>query len=43
MARAYDEALAKGVGAIAIDGVLIDVATVRAQANVLQRAALIGM
>ncbi len=43
MAAAYDKALAQGVGAIAIDGVLVDVATVRAQANVLQRAALMGL
>lgn len=43
MTAAYARALEQGVGAIAIDGVLIDVATVRAQANILQRAELMGL
>lgn len=43
MTAAYDKALRDGVGAIAMDGVVVDVATVRAQANVLKRAALMGL
>lgn len=40
---AYAKALAEGVGAIAIDGVLIDVATVRAQAEILRKAELMRL
>ena len=43
MATAYAQALARGEGAVAIDGSLVDVATVRAQAGILARADLIGM
>jgi citrate lyase subunit beta / citryl-CoA lyase len=40
---AYMEALANGLGAIAVDGKMIDVAVVRSLRNVLQKADLIGM
>lgn len=40
---AYTEALASGIGAIAIDGKMIDVAVVRSLRNVIQKADLIGM
>ncbi|GAC1429244.1 MAG: CoA ester lyase [Ktedonobacteraceae bacterium] len=38
---AYNESLAKGLGAVAIDGKMIDVAVVRSLRNVLQKADLI--
>ncbi len=40
---AYTEALAKGLGAIAVDGKMIDVAVVRSLRNVIRKADLIGM
>jgi citrate lyase subunit beta/citryl-CoA lyase len=40
---AYTEALARGLGAIAVDGKMIDVAVVRSLRNVIQKADLIGM
>src|SRR5437763_5359906 len=40
---AYTEALARGLGAIAVDGKMIDVAVVRSVRNVIQKAELIGM
>lgn len=40
---AYAEAQASGLGAVAIDGKMIDVAVVRSLRNVLQKAELIGM
>ncbi len=40
---AYQEALAKGLGAVAIDGKMIDVAVIRSLRNVLRKADLIGM
>ncbi len=40
---AYAEALASGLGAIAIDGKMIDVAVIRSLRNVIQKADLIGM
>ena len=40
---AYDEALAQGLGAIAVDGVMVDAASVRMLQNVIDRADLIGM
>jgi citrate lyase subunit beta/citryl-CoA lyase len=40
---AYTEALAQGLGAIAVDGKMIDVAVVRSLRNVIQKADLIGM
>jgi len=43
MAAAYAKALEQGLGSIALDGSLVDVATVRAQSGILHRADLIGM
>jgi len=43
VAKAYAEAEAEGQGAIAIDGVLIDVASVRGLRNIVVKADLIGM
>lgn len=40
---AYTEALAKGIGAVAIDGKMIDVAIIRSVRNVIQKADLIGL
>ncbi len=40
---AYTEALARGLGAIAVDGKMIDVAVVRSLRNVIRKANLIGM
>ena len=40
---AYTEALANGLGAIAVDGKMIDVAVVRSLRNVIQKADLIGI
>lgn len=40
---AYAEALANGLGAVAIDGKMVDVAVVRSLRNTLQKAELIGM
>lgn len=40
---AYQEALANGLGAVAIDGKMIDVAVVRSLRNVIRKADLIGM
>jgi citrate lyase subunit beta/citryl-CoA lyase len=40
---AYTEALANGLGAVAIDGKMIDVAVVRSLRNTLQKAEMIGM
>jgi citrate lyase subunit beta/citryl-CoA lyase len=40
---AYTEALAHGLGAIAVDGKMIDVAVVRSLRNITQKADLIGM
>lgn len=40
---AYSEALTQGVGAIAFEGKMVDVAIVRSVRNVLQKADLIGM
>ncbi len=40
---AYTEALASGLGAIAVDGKMIDVAVVRSLRNVIRKADLIGM
>ncbi len=41
--KAYAQAEAEGLGAIAIDGVLIDVASVRGLRNIVVKADLIGM
>lgn len=40
---AYAEALAHGLGAVAIDGKMIDVAVVRSLRNTIQKADIIGM
>ena len=40
---AYDEALAQGLGAINVDGVMVDAASIRIVQNLLDRADLIGM
>ncbi|MGI9324359.1 MAG: HpcH/HpaI aldolase/citrate lyase family protein [Pseudomonadales bacterium] len=39
---AYDEALAQGLGAINVDGVMVDAASIRIVQNLLNRADLIG-
>ncbi len=43
LARAYAEAEAQGLGAVTIDGQMVDVATVRMLSTVLVKADLIGM
>ena len=40
---AYEQALAAGQGAINVDGVMVDAASLRLQQNLLERADLIGM
>ncbi len=40
---AYDDALAQGLGAINVDGVMVDAASIRIVRNVLERAELIGL
>jgi citrate lyase subunit beta/citryl-CoA lyase len=40
---AYREAEAQGLGAVQVDGVMIDVAVLRLTRNVLQKAELYGM
>ena len=40
---AYAEALAQGMGAISVDGIMVDAASVRILQNTLDRADLIGM
>ena len=40
---AYDEALQQGLGAINVDGVMVDAASIRIVQNLLDRADLIGM
>lgn len=40
---AYQQALAAGQGAINVDGVMVDAASLRLQQNLLDRADLIGM
>jgi citrate lyase subunit beta/citryl-CoA lyase len=40
---AYDEALAKGLGAINVDGVMIDAASIRIVQNIIDRADLVGV
>lgn len=43
LAVAYAEAEAQGIGAISVDGILVDAASVRIQQNIVDRANLIGM
>ena len=40
---AYEEALAQGLGAINVEGVMVDAATVRILQNIIDKADLIGM
>ena len=40
---AYDEALAKGLGAINVEGVMIDAASIRIVQNIIDRADLVGV
>jgi len=40
---AYTEALANGLGAVAVDGKMIDAAIIRSVRNIIQKANLIGM
>ena len=40
---AYQEALAQGLGAINVDGVMVDAASIRIVQNLIARADLIGM
>ena len=41
--QAYQEATARGLGAINVDGVMVDAASVRIVQNLIDRADLIGM
>ncbi|WP_296655070.1 CoA ester lyase [Paraburkholderia sp.] len=43
MIKAYDEALAQGLGAVQYEGKMIDIASVRIVRNLVERADLIGM
>ncbi|NSX04341.1 HpcH/HpaI aldolase/citrate lyase family protein [Cupriavidus gilardii] len=43
MMRAYDAALAQGLGAVQYDGKMIDIASIRILRNLVERATLIGM
>jgi citrate lyase subunit beta/citryl-CoA lyase len=40
---AYDDALAKGLGAINVDGVMVDAASIRIIQNTIDRADLVGL
>lgn len=42
-AKAYEDAQKRGEGAVQVDGVMIDVASIRIMQNMLQKAALLGM
>ena len=41
--KAYSEALKQGLGAIQVDGVMVDAASVRIQQNIIDKADLICM
>ena len=41
--EAYDQALAEGLGAINVDGVMVDAASIRIVQNIIDRADLIGI
>jgi len=41
--KAYDKALEQGLGAIQVDGVMVDAASVRILQNIIDKAELIGM
>lgn len=43
LAAAYAEAEAQGLGAVAVDGVMVDAASIRILQNILRKADLIGM
>ena len=43
MKKAYEAALAQGLGAVQYEGKMIDIASVRIVNNLLERAAQIGM
>jgi citrate lyase subunit beta/citryl-CoA lyase len=43
MMKAYDEALAQGLGAVQFEGKMIDIASIRIVRNLVERADLIGM
>src|SRR5690606_2804224 len=43
MMKAYDEALAQGLGAVQYEGKMIDIASVRIVKNLVDKADLIGM
>ncbi len=43
LAAAYAEAEAAGLGAVTIDGIMVDAASVRILGNILRKAALIGL
>jgi citrate lyase subunit beta/citryl-CoA lyase len=43
MEAAYKDAAARGLGAVQVDGVMIDVAVLRLVRNTLNKADLIGM
>jgi len=43
MKAAFDDALAKGLGAVMYEGKMIDIASIRIINNVVERANLIGM
>ena len=43
MAQAYEEAQARGEGAVQVDGIMVDVATIRILQNTIKKADLIGM
>ena len=41
--EAYAEALTQGLGAISVDGMMVDAASIRIQQNIIDKADLIGM
>ena len=41
--KAYEDALEQGLGAIQVDGVMVDAASVRILQNIIDKAELIGM
>jgi len=43
MAAAYEKATAEGLGSVNVNGVMVDVASIRLMSNVLKKADLIGM
>jgi citrate lyase subunit beta/citryl-CoA lyase len=43
MAKAYKDAEAQGLGAVQVDGVMVDVAVLRLVNNTLEKATLYGL